>query len=228
MPALLTSAVEPAQPAIDRVEHGQHCRPRRPRRRARRGRGARAPRTSAATRSAAACIARVVDGDVPAARGQQTCGGCTDAAAGAGDQGDAGRRHGPFSWCDALASGRLCCYGQPRALNGHSLRYIANRWSLSRRLPMKRRTLVTALPGCLAPSAFHRQRAGAREAQDHDGGRRQEPAVLPAADDRRVAGLLQGRGARGHDRRLRRRLARRCRRWWAAAPTSSRAPSSTR
>ena len=100
-----------------------------------------------------------------------------------------------------------------------------------RRLRMQRRHLIQAL--ALAGAAglgvlpAARARAGAREAQADDRRRRQEPALLPAAHHRRAAGLLQGRRPRRRRSPTSPAARARCRRWSAAAPTSSRAPSST-
>ena len=72
---------------------------------------------------------------------------------------------------------------------------------------MQRRSFVAGASALIAlPSLVRAQNA--REAEDHHRGRRQEPAVLPAADDRREPRLLQGRGPGRDHRRFRRRLAR--------------------
>src|SRR5687767_11759617 len=64
-------------------------------------------------------------------------------------------------------------------------------WAHSRQTDDETPHADLARPGRAGRTRVHRSRAGTREAEGRAGGRWQEPAVLPAADDRRVARLLQ-------------------------------------
>ena len=154
-------------------------------------------------------IARVVDGHVVAALGEQPRGGGADAAAGAGDEGDAGRRHGrsPASSLRSWPAGDCAATGSPGLSTGSRLGTLPHRPDAASETAMKRRTLITALPGCLVAPAFVASAQPLEKPKVALAVGGQQPAVLPAADDRRVAGLLQGRRARRHDQRLRRRRA---------------------
>ena len=84
--------------------------------------------------------------------------------------------------------------------------------------PHASRAAAPLPPSIAAPASA---RAGqAREDQGLHRRRRQGGVLLPAADHRRAARLLQGRRPGRRDLRLRRRRARAAGAWWAARPTS--------
>ena len=98
---------------------------------------------------------------------------------------------------------------------------------------MQRRTFIASgaalAGGALSATPFAFAQA---KPETTEGGRSRSAArtsfyYLPLTIAERWA-ILQGRRARRRDLRLRRRRARRCRRWWAAAPTWSPARTSTR